>query len=335
MNSMKRLSKTSFLALLREFWGRLFFVIPKHPRTVQIEVTNRCNFDCQMCQRKHLGVSFTDMPFSDYKEIIDRVGGKKDIILTAWGEPFLHPDIFEMIKYAKERGHDARLTSNGSLLTPETRERVLRSGLDAITFSIDSLEVENNEFGHDVRRQLENIIAFSREKSELGVDMDIYLQVTFHKNKEQNIFDIIDFAHKHNIDRVRISRLDVRFDNRLSRPDKKEEKELVKKLLKLNRDIGIDFLPYLALDGLMSVVYYFLHPFLHRCGRFCLRTYSDVYVNQKMEVTPCCSLPRLPMGNLRQDSLEKIWMNTEFLKFRKKQKQICGRCDVLSVKPNV
>jgi len=316
------------------FLRRLFYIVPKLPETAQISVTNRCNFNCQMCQRNDLKVSIKDMPFEKFENIVGKLFGVKNLILTGWGEPFVHKDIIKMIKFGKNKGFNIRLTSNGSLLSDDLIDEILASKLDAITFSVDEIEKTKNNIGHINASQLKNIKIFVQKREEKNSNLKIYLQSVFYKNKEENIYNIAKWAIKNNVDRVRITRLDVRFHN-FERPTKKEEKKLIKNLEKITKGkTGIDFLPHIAFDGLAKIVYKIFHPFLHRFGRHCLRTYSDIYINVDGMATPCCALPRLFFGDLNKESLESIWDNKKFKYFRKNEKNYCGKCDILLVNPN-
>lgn len=324
-----------YLSLIYKFTKRIFFILPETPATAQIEVTNRCNFSCPMCQRFALGVPLGDMNFEEYVKIIDHLADVKDIVLTSWGEPFMHPKIFEMIAYAKDKGHSVYLTSNGSLLNADLRKKLLSSGLDAITFSIDEVKTDDDTLGHEIKNQLGNICALLDERKNSEHKLQVFFQSTLHKNREEKLFEVINFAARHGADRVRISRLDVRFNENLKRPSLKEEKEFLKKIIKISNEqrIAVEFLPYLLFSGLAGKIYYRLHPLLHCLGKYCLRLFDYVYINQKAEVTPCCALPLLSMGNLFEDNLENIWKSQKFIDFRKQQKIICGKCDVLSPRP--
>lgn len=51
------------------------------------------------------------------------------------GEPTLHPDIIEAAVFAKQNGLKVSLTTNGSLISPETVEKLIAIELDQILFS--------------------------------------------------------------------------------------------------------------------------------------------------------------------------------------------------------
>ena len=126
--------------IIKELAGRLFFFLPQIPSYVQVGITNKCNFNCKMCPRAFLNVPYKDMDFELFKKIVARLNGVYEINLSSWGETLLHPRIFEMIKYCKDLGFKTDFTSNGSLLSPSVADKLIKAGLDRISFSIDTLK---------------------------------------------------------------------------------------------------------------------------------------------------------------------------------------------------
>jgi MoaA/NifB/PqqE/SkfB family radical SAM enzyme len=60
------------------------------------------------------------------------------ITFHVMGEPMLHPQVFQIIAYAREKGCKVGLTTNGSLFTEENRERLLALDLDQINISLQT-----------------------------------------------------------------------------------------------------------------------------------------------------------------------------------------------------
>ena len=120
------------------------------PLHLDIEVTSYCNLACPMCPRTHrveLGKWENRMMKLDtFKKIIDegtKKGGLKAINLNNFGESFYNKNIIEMIDYAKSKGViDIMLHTNGTVMTEELAERIIKSGLDRIIFSLDSITKE-------------------------------------------------------------------------------------------------------------------------------------------------------------------------------------------------
>jgi len=119
-------------------------VCPKRdlPEEIMIEVEPKCNFKCQFCFNK---VSFAKesrniKPFSTgyIKKIIDSVSDNNvEIIRFTGGEPMLRRDIFQLLRYAKKRGVETRLNTNGSLINQKTVHK-LKGIVDNILIPIES-----------------------------------------------------------------------------------------------------------------------------------------------------------------------------------------------------
>ncbi|MFA6536838.1 MAG: radical SAM protein [Patescibacteria group bacterium] len=317
--------------MLKKFIGRLFYIIPAKPNTAQIAVTNICNFNCPMCQRFDLKVDIKHMEAQMFEQILEKIKDVPNIILTSWGEPLTHPQLFDFIKKSA-KSHKVRLTSNGALLDETKAQELLISGLDAITFSVDTLD-EKESYGHPLKEQIKNIEYFAKLNFEAGTPVKIFLQTVFLKYDKNNFHEIVEFAKKNKINRIRLTRVDQRF-NDYARPSQEEEKKLVKFLEKelKGSKVGLDFLPYVAFDGLFRIIFKIVYPLLHRFGKFCLRTFDDVYINERGEVTPCCSLPNLNCGNILESDLQTIWQSEKFKNFRQNQEKYCGKCDILKIK---
>jgi radical SAM protein with 4Fe4S-binding SPASM domain len=82
------------------------------------------------------------MPLDMYKKIVKECGqeGLFTLKFSMRGEPLLHPDIVEMIGYAKEQGiKEVWINTNGGLITEELARDIISSGVDWITMSFDGL----------------------------------------------------------------------------------------------------------------------------------------------------------------------------------------------------
>lgn len=330
--------KNDIFGIILEGIGRLLYVLPKNPKIAQIEITNKCNFKCTMCQRGNLKVPVKDMDLKLYKNIIDRLTGIKEVYLTGWGEPLMQPKIIEMIAYAKNKGMRVSFTSNGSLLTKDISKKLIKSGIDSISFSVDEIIKDQKTIAHPIVNQLINIKVFAGLLKKVENKPDIIVQSTLHKNKEDKIYEVIKWASVIGANAVNVNRLDLRFTN-LKRPNISEEKSFADKLDKWGKQLGIrtEFRPYVAFWGFSRIFFKLLAPYLHRGGRHCLRIYDYVYINMNGGVTPCCALPKWTVGNILTDELKNIWNGEKMKKFRNHdfQRNVCGKCDVLEVKQHI
>ena len=143
------------------------------PSRLWIETTSRCNLACGLCINKDIPASQKkDMDFTLYKKIIDEAAGAVyDVNLFHRGEPLLHPQISDMISYAKMKNIRTRLHTNATLLDRNLSRDIILAGLDMISFSFDGYtrkEYEKNREGADYESTLENIKGFLKTKKELG-----------------------------------------------------------------------------------------------------------------------------------------------------------------------
>ena len=117
-------------------------ILTDFPLHLDIELSGICNLKCEFCfQNGLIETPLGLMDFELFKKIIDegRAKGLCAIKLQVRGESFLHPRLFDCIKYAKDAGIlDVQITTNGTLLNEERLQMILDSGLDGIIFSFDN-----------------------------------------------------------------------------------------------------------------------------------------------------------------------------------------------------
>lgn len=110
----------------------------RHPLLAHIIPIRRCNLSCTYCNE------FDDfskpVPLEDMFRRIDRLGEMRTGIVTiSGGEPFLHPDLDEIIRRIRQNGMIAGIITNGYLLTADRIQRLNRAGLEYLQISIDNV----------------------------------------------------------------------------------------------------------------------------------------------------------------------------------------------------
>jgi len=89
------------------------------------------------------------------------------------GESLLHPDWFEILKYAQDlHVGEIQFTSNASLLTPPVVERLLDLDLPFISFSLDTVDPDlynGSRCGADFETTRANVLHFLKRKQERAV----------------------------------------------------------------------------------------------------------------------------------------------------------------------
>ncbi|HIJ84810.1 MAG TPA: radical SAM protein, partial [Magnetococcales bacterium] len=223
------------------------------PRFVQISLTNHCNLSCTMCIRNYIDVDRRHMEWDDFTHIVDQLEGCEQVALAGMGESLTHPRLFDAIRYCKNKGFKVQLTSNALLLGKMGMiERVADSGLDSISFSVESVK-DSPEMGHDNVRGLKNIKELIDTRNKKGKDKPrIVLQPILFKDKIEDVYDIIRWSAANGCDRVNVVRVDLRFVAEMSRPTVAEEKGIFREFDRLRKELGvrIDCLQDQVFDGL-------------------------------------------------------------------------------------
>lgn len=123
-------------------------LINNYPILVDIELASVCNLKCPMCYtitdefKEKVNAKLID--FELFTKIIDEIGDKVPALrLSLRGESTLHPKFVECIQYAKDKGiKEVSTLTNGSKLTIDFFEKIVKAGMDWITISVDGLDEE-------------------------------------------------------------------------------------------------------------------------------------------------------------------------------------------------
>jgi len=148
------------------------------PSHVDIELSSLCNLNCPMCytttDKFKTQVDGANMDFDLYKKIIDECAEHNlySIRLSLRGESFLNKHIYDMIKYAKEKGiKEVSSLTHGGFLDEEKFERLIDLGLDWLTISFDGIGETYNKIRYPLKFEdsVEKIRRYQEIKKSRGV----------------------------------------------------------------------------------------------------------------------------------------------------------------------
>ncbi len=160
-----------------------------------IEITNLCNMDCQWCYRKKdSNRAEGHKTLEKIKEeilIIKRIKNC-DSLLISGGEPLMHPQIIEIVKFAKDLRLKPLILTNGRLLTKELLIRLKKAGLVGVDMRL------NSHLGN--KTSLEESLPNLREKykslfSSVG-GLHLVLTFVIDKNDLPMIPEMVHWFHK-------------------------------------------------------------------------------------------------------------------------------------------
>lgn len=109
------------------------------PIVAHLYVTDQCNLDCHYCNEYDNSVPHP--PISELKKWIEKIYELGAVRLgLQGGEPLLHPDIVELVRYAKELGFNkVSMSTNGFPLDQELVNALDNAGLDSCQISVDRM----------------------------------------------------------------------------------------------------------------------------------------------------------------------------------------------------
>lgn len=130
--------EASIVAKSVEPWGL--------PTYLQLEPTTVCNLACNYCPvsdpaNDHVG--HLDLELA--KRMIDEMSPTALLaVFWGWGEPFLAPGIYDMVRHARANGLQTISSTNGHLFAADERARQLvESGLDTLIISTSGMSPES------------------------------------------------------------------------------------------------------------------------------------------------------------------------------------------------
>lgn len=162
------------------------------PRTVEIQLTTRCNLECMHCLHS-CGRDRHDKLISGQKwvEILrDLEANRMRIVTLTGGELFTHPDIDTIIAPLHEMRMRFVILTNAMLITPE-RAKVLAHPNIALSISLDGNTAESHDF---LRGKGAYQILMRKMELLASLGVERLLSVTLHAQNIDQIEGIVNYA---------------------------------------------------------------------------------------------------------------------------------------------
>ncbi len=292
-----------------------------NPAFITIEPTNACDLECPVCETgaKILGRPKGRMSLPHYQHLVDQITHHTNAIqLYFMGEPFLHHDIYAMIRYAKQQGIFVNIYSNGSVLDPE---QTVASGLDEVNFNISGLTQETHQayrINSNLERVISNIKALvaARERASVGQPADgkrrtpkINVGLIVMRQNEHEVDEFLRIVPTWGVDRAHVVDPCVRnMTQALTMlPENKkywfyDEEAFKRGVLK----------PKYVPDNRCNWIYY------------------STIITWNGDVVPCCrdATGKHVMGNVFQEEFNTIWNGPKYREFRRKISTQQGSVDI-------
>ncbi|MCR6109027.1 radical SAM protein [Bacillus sp. A301a_S52] len=183
-------------------------VLLDSPLIAGLIITDDCNLHCPHCYSKNNNNFFE---YDQILKIIDELNDNDVInIYITGGEPFLHPNILEIIQYIKTKKAILTIHTNGILLNKEIIFELseLLNKNDTLQISLDGIKLETNLKTRTIN--LDNYLTIKKNIRSLicsGLQVKLNITVTNHNIKE--LLDIYITAEELGVQSIAYSSLFV------------------------------------------------------------------------------------------------------------------------------
>ena len=161
---------------------------------IYYEITSACNLQCPYCFEQNYSIDH--LKFEELKNFHSIVSDAVSDVVVTGGEPFLHPEIYQIIEYLSAVS-PVTITTNGTLVNPERITKMMSRFPDLnLQISMDSTisEIMRRIRGENTLDIINNLIEKCKDvSSQTGIS------VTVIKDNIDCIPELIKFAEDHNI----------------------------------------------------------------------------------------------------------------------------------------
>jgi len=277
-----------------------------YPYRLIIETGNVCPLRCVLCPtgRRENGLPTGFLSFLDFKKIVDELGDYLIIIdLYNWGEPLLNTEIFEIVRYARDKNILVILSSNLNHFDKAICKKLIRCDLNLLMISLYGASqetVETYQRGNNFENVIENVRRVVEEKRK-SKRKKPFLQWRFMVTRynEHEIPKAIEIAKKIGIDFLELGcfRCDMSKEVFL---DNASQFESVREWLPKNER-------------------YSMYDYIHKRKKIlrkndCSFLWTQSVVNWDGSVFPCCAVygERWNFGNMFRSNFREIWNNAKY-----------------------
>lgn len=307
----------------------------------QWHITEKCNLRCGHCYQANYNGK-NEMSLQELKGVADKISRtlnkwkKKGRIALTGGEPMANPNLFPLVKYLEKSDEIEKIgiLTNGTLINERTIENIKAlSKLHYIQVSLDGATPGSNDRIRGAGSFLKALNAIRLLKQN---NITTRLMFTLHKENASEVDQFIDLSISEGIDGVTFERLvpcgqgknmehliltpeelKASYQGISDRADLEFERGSKLTILKLRTLFAC-----LDKDGTRDGADI---PFKKQLGAMCSVGSDSLCFLPDGTVLPCRRL-NIPIGNLRTDSIFKIWYTSDLLWKLRDKRNLQGKC---------
>ncbi|MBZ5544766.1 MAG: radical SAM protein [Acidobacteriia bacterium] len=170
------------------------------PRLIFWEVTKGCNLRCIHCRATATELtSHLDLPTTKALNLIEQVSQYAlPILVLSGGEPLFRADIFQLARYATERGLRVALATNGTLITKEIARKIVDTGVRRVSISLDGANAATHDAFRGIPGAFDAALQGFHNLKELGMSLQINTTIARHNAHE--LPDVLELARSNGAD---------------------------------------------------------------------------------------------------------------------------------------
>ena len=164
------------------------------PRLIFWELTKGCNLRCVHCRATATELSSpTDLSTQAACAIIDQIAAvSTPILVLSGGEPLFRSDIFQLARYATDKGLRVALATNGTLVSKEVAHMIGDSGVQRVAISLDGADALTHDKFRGIPGAFNAAIAGFRNLKSLG--MSVQINTTIARHNAHQLPDVLELA---------------------------------------------------------------------------------------------------------------------------------------------
>ena len=305
------------------------------PRSVDLDITNRCNLRCRYCYHfSGPGDVDQDLSTEEWLRFFQELNRCAVMNATlAGGEPFIRKDLKQLIKGIVANRMRFNILSNGTLITDDMARFLFSTGrCNGVQVSIDGSKPETHDTCRgegNFNRAVEGIRCLKKNR------VPVQVRVTIHRH---NVSDLVAIAEllleeiglpgfstnaasymglcRQNVDQVGLSvddrtlametllKLNRKYNNRISAQAGPLAEATMWTEMEQARQKRANSIP--------------MRGRLTACG--CVM--DKIAVRSDGAIVPCTMLSHIELGRINRDNLEEIWQNHPEMKKMRERRNI-------------
>ncbi|MDD5560765.1 MAG: radical SAM protein [Candidatus Omnitrophica bacterium] len=318
----------------------------KGPNVVQIDLTNNCNNDCIGCwcnspllgEKKILPETKRQtIPFGKIIGLLDELCsmGTTSIYYAGGGEPFMHPQIMDILAYTKKKGFTCYVNTNFTLVDEKIVKKLTHLKIDHLTVSVWAGSagiyalVHPNKNEKTFNKIKEMLVFLNREKKKYPI-VKLY-NVIFNLNYHdiEHMMELRDLTNSESIEFTVIDTIPGKTDTLLL--SEKDRYDLLQRCKKLKLAYGfgmnrektniLNFEQFIRrVENADAKSAHYDSDIIDKLP--CYVGWAFVRVLADGSVNSCLKSHRFPVGNIHKDKFSKIWNSALQQYFREKTSKV-------------